>query len=337
MGNELISENLFARTLTDPIVRMPELDSLLIVSGYASSAMGFHHLMGLKRLGFEPRVSLVCGMVKADGITKSNHEGFQQLARTNFPQRFSCAYVKSGEPVHAKIYIWCRGNEPIVAYTGSANYTQTAFLNSSRREVLAECNPKEALDFYAALKGDTIDCGDKTISKFFNIGWQRRGPREQKPISLPDVPFTVEQDPNSPFFGKEKAVISLVDKRGVVPERSGLNWGQRPELHRDPNQAYLSVRGDLRKTDFFPPITVHFTVLTDDNQLIQCTRAQQDGKGIHTPHDNAEIGRYFRRRLGLRDGAMVTSHDLKKYGRSDVVFYKIDDENYFMDFSSPKK
>lgn len=36
----------------------------------------------------------------------------------------------------------------------------------------------------------------------------------------------------------------------------------------------------------------------------------------------------------IANGAYVHTSDLKAYGRTDVVFYKIDDEQYYMDFSS---
>lgn len=57
------------------------------------------------------------------------------------------------------------------------------------------------------------------------------------------------------------------------------------------------------------------------------------GAGIETPHNNSLIGEYFRNRLGLPNGAFVKKEDLIRYGRTDVTFYKIDDENYYMDFS----
>ena len=76
-------------------------------------------------------------------------------------------------------------------------------------------------------------------------------------------------------------------------------------------------------------------MLTDDNIILTCVRAQANGKGIETPQDNSEIGRYFRHRLGLADGSYISVQDLKRYGRYDVVFYKLDDENYVMDFSRP--
>ena len=61
---------------------------------------------------------------------------------------------------------------------------------------------------------------------------------------------------------------------------------------------------------------------------------QQNDKAITTPASNAQLGEYFRNRLGLANGANVHTSDLKAYGRTDVVFYKIDDEQYYMDFSS---
>ena len=129
---------------------------------------------------------------------------------------------------------------------------------------------------------------------------------------------------------------SLLDRSGKVPARSGLNWGQRPELHREPDQAYLPVRGALMSCGFFPERKQHFTVLTDDEQIIECVRAQDGGKAIHTPHDNSEIGRYIRSRIGIPFGQVVTVADLERYGRTSIDFYKIDDENFVMDFSPTK-
>lgn len=73
-------------------------------------------------------------------------------------------------------------------------------------------------------------------------------------------------------------------------------------------------------------------MVTDDgHQLI--LRVQQEGnKAITTPLSNAQIGEYFRNRLGLANGAYVWKKDLEAYGRTDVTFYKLDDEQFYMDF-----
>jgi hypothetical protein len=64
-----------------------------------------------------------------------------------------------------------------------------------------------------------------------------------------------------------------------------------------------------------------------------CVRAQDGGKGLHTTLNNSLLGTYFRYRLGVKEGEFVTKEHLLKYGRTDVTFYKIDNENYLLDFS----
>jgi hypothetical protein len=127
----------------------------------------------------------------------------------------------------------------------------------------------------------------------------------------------------------------LLGNEGELPQRSGLNWGQRPEEHREPNQAYIRLTAPIYRSDFFPEIKQHFTIRTDDNKILICTRAQQNGKAIHTPHNNSLIGEYFRNRLGVPNGQPVRKDDLRRYGRVDIDFYKVDEETYFMDFSPP--
>lgn len=71
----------------------------------------------------------------------------------------------------------------------------------------------------------------------------------------------------------------------------------------------------------------------DNDEIILFTRTQENGKAIHTLHNNSLIGVYFRKRLGVPLGEKVTMEHLIKYGRTYIDFYKIDDENYYMDFS----
>ena len=90
----------------------------------------------------------------------------------------------------------------------------------------------------------------------------------------------------------------------------------------------------VARTDFFPKIGKYFTVLTDDGEALVCVRAQQYGKGIHTTQDNSILGLYFRRRLGVPPGQLVTERHLSIYGRDNLDFIPIDDETYWMDFSN---
>ena len=340
MKPELLVKNLYEETLINPLLDGSlGLNRLLIVSGYATAAMASRHIADFVENERGAHIDLIYGMVKKDGILRSVHLGFNKIvASNNSGYKFTCSYLADGEPVHAKIYIWCKNDQPVLAFTGSANYTESAFICSLRKEVLTETNPKQALKFFNSLKNDAICCSDPSVAGRLKIllreNKQLFGEDGTKANAINGVQKIVDVD--SQFYGLDKATVSLVDRYGRVPERSNLNWGQRPEYNRDKNQAYLALRGEIRNSDFFPPRGFHFTVLTDDNYSMQCVRAQDGDKAIHTPHDNAELGRYFRKRLGLKSGALVTAADLNRYGRTAVDFYKIDDENFFMDFSKPQ-
>lgn len=122
----------------------------------------------------------------------------------------------------------------------------------------------------------------------------------------------------------------------VVPQRSGLNWGQRPG--RDENQAYLAVPAYIQRSGFFPNRGEEFLVECDDGEILKCVRSQDNGKAIETSANNAILGIYFRRRLGIRPGHLVTIEHLFRYGRLSVDIYYKNDYRYLLDFStkSPK-
>jgi hypothetical protein len=119
-----------------------------------------------------------------------------------------------------------------------------------------------------------------------------------------------------------------------VPYRSGLNWGQRP--NRNQNQAYLSIPADIQRSGFFPETGIPFNMICDDGYAMICARAQQNGKALHSIKNNAIMGMYFRDRLNLGSGELVTIQHLENYGRLYVNITRSGDGEYYLDFSSPK-
>lgn len=118
----------------------------------------------------------------------------------------------------------------------------------------------------------------------------------------------------------------------VVPQRSGLNWGQRPG--RDENQAYLSVPAYIQRSGFFPDRGEPFIVECDDGEILKCVRSQDNGKAIETSGNNSILGIYFRKRLNVRPGYLVTIDHLYRYGRISVDIRYINDYKYYLDFST---
>jgi hypothetical protein len=136
--------------------------------------------------------------------------------------------------------------------------------------------------------------------------------------------------------GLEKVSLSLLTADGTIHGSSGLNWSFRGtgKNRKELNEAYIPVPATIYKTDFFPPKKVRFSVLTDDGKIFICVRAQEAwGKAIETPENNSLLGRYFRDRIGVLHDTPVTEKHLVDYGRTTVDFYKLDLENYYMDFS----
>ena len=344
---KVFDKDLFEYALMNPRFSSKSPDTLRIVSGYATHAMAARHFIEMSGKKKALNVELIHGMAGVDGVSKIDHLGFISLEghkEFSYDGSFSCSYVMKPKSVHSKVYVWCKGETPIQAFIGSANYSEKGFHLPSRTETLAECDPITALDFFYSVKAKTIPCSKANRDKDF-VSKPRMVLQEANSAS-PVV--LIEQDKNSPFYGHEKVTLSLLTKQGNVGNGSRLNWGVRPDGKpresikangaksvRNPNQSYIGLPASLQRSGFFPEIKHRFTVLTDDDQILTCVRAQANGKGIETPQDNSEIGRYFRNRLGLKSGAYISVSDLKKYGRHDVTFYKLDDENYVMDFSKP--
>lgn len=83
---------------------------------------------------------------------------------------------------------------------------------------------------------------------------------------------------------------------------------------------------------------IRFSVQTDDDEIFSCIRASGGyGKEIEIPQDNAELGRWFRKRLGIASGTPITDAIMRNYGRETVTFYKLSEDQFFMDFSRPKR
>lgn len=327
----MIIENLFDEILIEPVKQ--GCNELLIASGYATSAMAFHHLNALREAGFnDVRVNLIIGMSPVDGISLSNHKGFQQIVKDDFNDKFQCSYRFKSPPFHTKLYIWKKNNELYKSFLGSANYTQTAFNTRKQKEALTNCSNESALDYFNELISDSIYCthpDSENLLQIYNDRYYRRRARELTETQSDNV----AEVSHTGLSLLETITVPLLDKFGKIQDRGGLNWGQRPG--REPNQAYIQLRPNVYKSNFFPIISTHFTIFTDDHKSLICTRAQKNvmGTAIETPHNNSLLGEYFRRRLGLPNGAFVNEKDLSNYGRTDVTFHKIDDENYYMDFS----
>ena len=318
------NNKLVEHTLLKPIKDL-QADQLIIISGYASHNMASWHIKKISERKLAPiKIDLTFGMPQADGVPKNIHEGLQNLTKLHDKKlsSFSCKYIYQGAPVHSKIYIWLKEQKPVIAFAGSANYSQNAF-SKNRREYMVQCDHNEAYSYYQSLENDSIFCNHGEIEEYITI--HRNKELDKLAIKLED---------------RKKAIkvpcvtLSLLQKNGKVGHGSGINWGHRKNgIKREPNQTYIPLPSKIAKSNFFPLNKQHFSVITDDRKQLILRVQQQNDKAITTPLNNSQLGEYIRNRMGLPNGKFVTLEDFANYGRSDVTFYKIDDDQFYMDFS----
>ncbi len=309
----MITENLYNEVLINPINKGG--DNLYVVSGYASATFANRHLSENNNF----KLNLIIGM---PGKTK-DHIGYINLYN-KFGDRFNGYYLNTNPPVHSKVYAWYNGNKPTIGYSGSANYSQSGFFRNKQINQINNDDPESIMSFYNELTKNSVKIKDYE----FDLDELLINRNIQKTLANSVIPGSVEWE-----IPAKRVTISFLDRYGNLPQRSGLNWGQRPDQNREPNQAYLSIKKDVRDKGFLPPLSETFTLITDDKKSIDCCVAQQGRKAIHSTFDNSEIGKYIRNRIGIKLGNSISTKDLEKYGRTDFTIEKLDEETFLLDLS----
>ena len=205
MFGPVIDNDLFDYALIKPLRHTVKPDSLKIVSGYASHALASGHISVLKDRTEKLDIDLVVGMTSTDGVKLLDHKGFISLHEKRefeYDGSFVCRYVKKKPAVHSKVYVWCKNNRPVVAFAGSANYTNNGFKVSSRKETLVECDPVSAYKFFLSCQKNTVECQNAQKDVFVH-GCMKKTVVEESPV------FEVETDTDSPFYGWNRVRIEL--------------------------------------------------------------------------------------------------------------------------------
>lgn len=316
----VISLNLYDALLREPYQN--GCRNLKVLSGYASSAF-LHHVANDFS---EAQIELFIGMARKEGIRSWDHAEFLRLSRT-FPQRIKVFYHTGEQPVHAKCISWTSANN-YWGFVGSANFSWNGF-GAYLEAVAEEPSLEEVQSLFKLVV--PLECEDPDVVT---------------KVPLIDVPYRFPNANSLKELAEESPSICLYlfhqrNRVGspVVHERSGLNWGQRPEYNRDPDQAYIPVPQEIHRLQpgFFPPRNHEFSIVTDDGQSFIAVMAQDNRKAIETKYDNSILGRYFRDRLGVPRGEIVLYQHLEQYGRMSITLHKLDEDLFFLDFSNKKE
>lgn len=308
-----LSQDIFETVIKEPAEG--GFTSLRVFSGFASSAFAYY-LLELP-LFSACTLDLTVGMAPAGEVAVWDHQEFQRLESG----RFQCKYFLGPNPSHSKMFVWSsRHHAGMKAFIGSANFSWGGFRDLT--ETVAEVDAASVLSLFPR-SDQMIRCTDPQVDEKIRFSFESSRP--EAPVDAPAL--------GSFITGKPSITLSLLTSNGKMPERSGLNWGQRPG--RDHAQAYIAIPRIVHQEapGFFPPKEQEFTIVTDDGHQFICVVAQDNDKAIETKRDNAELGRYLRRRLGLSDDDFVEKESLIRYGRTDVTIFRLDSGTFYMDFS----
>lgn len=328
MFGEVYSDELFDRVLIQPAIE--GANELYVVSGYASPAMVVRHYEELKKVGARVNLDLQIGMTSKDGLPEAVLVGFRTIQKQVSSGKVSCRF-NTGIPLHSKLYVWCTDSGPAKAFLGSANYSQNSFgigsAGPSQRELLTEVEPSQAFDYVIAVSGTSVTPEDPGVKNLLTVSngcegqWSLLGPAGELSVL----------EPGETSDSVLLPLVQTTKSPGEVHNSgAGLNWGQRG--NRNASEAYIPVPSHIRNLDFFPDRGVRFQIFTDTGESFVATVAQAGGKAIETPEDNALIGEYFRKKLGLLPGDFVTTEVLREFGSSAVKLIKVNDELFRMVF-----
>lgn len=315
---------LYTQNLEELIFHRHEIhkaDEFIVLSGY----LGPRPVIRLEELPFNSTV--IYGMYGSEGIRPSLHNSLTSIQEG--VENLNIFY--SNLPVHSKCYIWKRRGEIIHALLGSANFSVNG-LTTPFREVLAETT----FDTFHPLNEYIKHVLNNSIS-CLEVGVER----------------VIESREQIDYCN-----MSLLANDGEVQNVAGLNWGQNPNNHTTPNDAYIPIRTkhirdfpNLFQPKQMNPLQIDnrgrmqrhndsIEIIWDDGLTMEgLLEGSQTVNNIIYPKQissfpsKAELGEYIRSKIGVPLGQPVRRHHLERYGRSDIQISLLGDGVYKFDFS----
>lgn len=316
-------------------------NKLFVISGY----VGAEIIKTLSSFPSNIQFEVIYGMYGCDNISEPLHKKLVELDK-KLPN-VSISY--STVPIHPKIYCWFVNDKVSGGLIGSANFTING-LRKDYKETLCdiqESNYDEYQKYFKYVREHSIPCNEGKISfKKSRHHMEKNGTK------------------NQPYLSEGICRMSLLTENGLVPQKSGLNWGCS-KGHVSPGDAYIKISTDyIRKFPGIFPQKKYVSGIpnldskgkpnreNDEVELIWDDgtsmvglmegQIQIDGviypKQLSTSPSKNILGKYLRKRLGnLSDDYVIEKKDLIKYGRTNIDISKIGDGIYYLDFSVKKK
>lgn len=124
------------------------------------------------------------------------------------------------------------------------------------------------------------------------------------------------------------------DRYAYVPLKSGVNQWNAGGRKRHEDELYIPYPAEAKKEkpDFFPPRDEEFQIILPDGTELSAKVCQDGGKAIMS-NPNKALGHWLLRDVfEVPPKTILTYGDLQKYGIDSVVFEKIADKKYLVNF-----
>lgn len=293
-------------------------DEFLALSGF----LGIDPIKKLNEMPFSSRI--IYGLFKENKRLALH----QQLISQNTDTR---KIYYPDIACHSKCYLWLKDGVPIKGFIGSANFSSNGLQNDFR-ESLLEVDQNQLFlikGYIDVILNSAVLCTEVEIE---------------------------EEVPELEDYNKEKCTMILYDPNsGEVQNKHGLNWGQafHTGSHVNPDDSCIPIRRHhIRKyPNLFKPLKPNperdrgslkevIEIIFDDGYSMkgrlegwQPVDDEKYPKQIASFPRKDEMGKYFRKRVGINSGEKFTREKLIEYGRDQIELSLIEDGVYYMDFS----
>ena len=155
-----------------------------------------------------------------------------------------------------------------------------------------------------------------------------------------DLLLKLQNEPSPSSIKQQKKQLCLrlysVNKNGpFVANKSGLNQWNASGRKRNPNEIYIPYPKEDRERNlnFFPPRDTPFSLHLPDGTTIPAKVCQEDNKAIMS-NPNKLLGKWLLRDVfELPEQTIVTYDMLERFGIDSVIFTKVSELEYSIEFS----
>ena len=230
-----LKNDLYKRTQQEVLERhnMNKADELVILGGF----FGPKPVEELAEISPSISCKIIHGCFKDQAPDEITHKKYQEITNNTKVKVF---YKNNYN--HSKIYMWSKNKNPVDILIGSANFSSRGLYNDGQ-ETLSD------IPFTDYNSIDTIikkALSDSQICSSYIIKPKIKIPSMVSPSPVLKLDEIVSIDP-------PHVRIFLGYKAGLIPEKSGLNWGFSSG-HVAPDTSYLPLRSDLMQLipGFYP-------------------------------------------------------------------------------------